>query len=558
MSSSSVLGHKRSAVDASLVESDRDYLQFTPLGGGCEVGRSCHILQFKGKTIMLDCIAAGTLVALESGTSIAIEALQPGQRVLALSAERDGVVGRTVQAVLPKGDAECVELLFNDGRTLTCTPDHRLLAADGSWCKAGELTPGTSEVRVGIEYPAIRPVPASLQLEVGGHLTVDERTAPLFCRLMGLMLADGSITLQTGRVASYKAKVFVGHELDRDAVLRDIRAITGVDATVDYSQAERMHIIFPLALRKAAVQWVSPGDRAEQLTSLPPYLLAADCPLGLVCEFLGGLFGGDGHTLSYAHGQDIFRGLGFSWSKKGRMCSVEEQVRAGLAAETPTPLPLAQAKALEQIVQLLQRAGVQDVTVTTPRHRVGTDITEESAARVKKAKTEGRQLSTDVSEASDFEADKSYEIRISIGVQGVLAFASSIGFRYCCHKQVRLTAAAAYVRSGDYIARQREVLRQRVWELNVGIVRGLAQAKAELRAGALLHPDNEVWQPVQTFTLNQTMSRGKGATRLTAKQAMEQWGIDTFFSEERKGVRYVHTKTLAHALRTEAQRRAAG
>ena len=37
------------------MESDRDYLQFTPLGGGCEVGRSCHILQFKGKTIMLDC-----------------------------------------------------------------------------------------------------------------------------------------------------------------------------------------------------------------------------------------------------------------------------------------------------------------------------------------------------------------------------------------------------------------------------------------------------------------------------------------------------------------------
>ncbi|ORY86977.1 beta-lactamase-like protein [Protomyces lactucae-debilis] len=32
----------------------KDVLQFTNLGAGAEVGRSCHIIQFKGKTIMLD------------------------------------------------------------------------------------------------------------------------------------------------------------------------------------------------------------------------------------------------------------------------------------------------------------------------------------------------------------------------------------------------------------------------------------------------------------------------------------------------------------------------
>ena len=51
----SLIGQKRSAVDAQLVDNDRDYLQFTPLGGGCEVGRSCHVLRFKGKVILLDC-----------------------------------------------------------------------------------------------------------------------------------------------------------------------------------------------------------------------------------------------------------------------------------------------------------------------------------------------------------------------------------------------------------------------------------------------------------------------------------------------------------------------
>jgi cleavage and polyadenylation specificity factor subunit 3 len=39
-----------------------DELMFLALGGGNEVGRSCHIIQYKGKTIMLD---AGVHPALE-------------------------------------------------------------------------------------------------------------------------------------------------------------------------------------------------------------------------------------------------------------------------------------------------------------------------------------------------------------------------------------------------------------------------------------------------------------------------------------------------------------
>lgn len=31
-----------------------DQLMFVALGGGNEVGRSCHIIQYKGKTVMLD------------------------------------------------------------------------------------------------------------------------------------------------------------------------------------------------------------------------------------------------------------------------------------------------------------------------------------------------------------------------------------------------------------------------------------------------------------------------------------------------------------------------
>ena len=44
---SAISGGEEEIVDPS------DELFFTNLGGGNEVGRSCHIIQYKGKTIMV-------------------------------------------------------------------------------------------------------------------------------------------------------------------------------------------------------------------------------------------------------------------------------------------------------------------------------------------------------------------------------------------------------------------------------------------------------------------------------------------------------------------------
>jgi len=48
-------GSRKRSASAAGIEGEQDYLEFMPLGAGCEVGRSCHIIRFKGKTIMLDC-----------------------------------------------------------------------------------------------------------------------------------------------------------------------------------------------------------------------------------------------------------------------------------------------------------------------------------------------------------------------------------------------------------------------------------------------------------------------------------------------------------------------
>lgn len=49
---------RKAAAMAPVVEEPvdpADELMFLCLGGGNEVGRSCHILQYKGKTVMVSC-----------------------------------------------------------------------------------------------------------------------------------------------------------------------------------------------------------------------------------------------------------------------------------------------------------------------------------------------------------------------------------------------------------------------------------------------------------------------------------------------------------------------
>ena len=108
------------------------------------------------KQFLSDCVAAETLVALADGTSLPIKEVQVGMEVLSYNAallpgEKEGLAVRKVDAVMDRGAKECVELLFSDGRTLVCTPDHRIRTADGRWVEAQHLKVKWDEVAVSVD-----------------------------------------------------------------------------------------------------------------------------------------------------------------------------------------------------------------------------------------------------------------------------------------------------------------------------------------------------------------------------------------------------------------------
>ena len=54
--------------------------------------------------------------------------------------------------MLSRGERDCIELTFLDGRRLVCTRDHRILTTDRRWVPAGALRVGDA-VSVGIDTP---------------------------------------------------------------------------------------------------------------------------------------------------------------------------------------------------------------------------------------------------------------------------------------------------------------------------------------------------------------------------------------------------------------------
>ena len=94
----------------------------------------------------IGCFTAATLVPVVDGTSRPIgELAESGGELLvyALSAEHKVVVA-TATAKKTRMDAPLIKVTLDNGREITCTPDHEFMLRDGSYRQACELHQGTS------------------------------------------------------------------------------------------------------------------------------------------------------------------------------------------------------------------------------------------------------------------------------------------------------------------------------------------------------------------------------------------------------------------------------
>jgi aconitase A len=368
------------------------------------------------------CIAAGTPVLLANGTARAIERLPEAGGSVLYAPDGERRLARAVQSeMMIQGERDCVALVLQDGRPLVCTPDHRILCADGRWLRADQLTVGESRVVAALEVPLDQPGSdeSGYRLPAGEHtFTMEvetERECTLaFARLVGHLLSDGSISrLGQGRMN-------VGQALDREAVLNDIELLSGKRPRASAYDERKWSIALPRALtsRILSLQGIRIGRRIDQEPGLPEFVLNDRCPVAVVREFLGGLFGADGHAPALHY-----------FGKEEHQASLSPPAYA----QSAKPEFVESTKRMmNDIVRLLVRCGVKARGAAVREYPV-------------------RRSASSYPAALDGVARREVRLELPEG----LSFVERVGFRYCVDKALRASAAAVYWRTIDSINRQR-------------------------------------------------------------------------------------------------------
>jgi aconitase A len=399
------------------------------------------------------CIAEGTPVLLANGTARRIEQMPSAGEAVLFSPTSEGKLTLATQVeAVAQGERECVRLVLQDGRTLVCTPDHQILCAGGRWVRADQLVPGEDRVVVGLEAPLDEPGPD----EVGYTLTAgqlkftldtpQERLRTLaFARLLGHLLGDGSIsTLGQGRVN-------VGQAVDRQLVLNDIEVITGKRPMASRYDERKWSIVLPLPLTTAvtALPGVRTGRRIHRPPALPAFVLDEKCPVAVVREFLGGVFGADGQA-PVLH----------------RVSEREEAAILQPPAYSQSALPEHVGKLKElvrDLLRLLERCGVETAGACVYEYPTRRSSSTYPAA-----------------------VDGVPRIEVRLQLRDGLSFVERVGFRYCVDKALRAGAAAVYWRTVAKINRQRLWMADRLAELHrqrpeLSFSQARAAAAAELQ-----------------------------------------------------------------------------
>jgi aconitase A len=379
------------------------------------------------------CIAEGMPVLLANGTAQVIERMPSAGGTALFAPGPGGRLGIATQSgMMVQGERECVSLVLQDGRALVCTPDHEILCTDGRWVRADQLALGQDRVVVGLEAPMDEPGDdeAGYALHVGNlmftmHTTHERLRTLAFARLLGHWLSDGSISLLG------HGRMHVGQALDREAVLDDVELVTGRRPEATRFDQRKWTIVLPKPFTDAisTVPGVRTGRRIQQTPQLPGFVLDASCPRAVVREFMGGLFGADGHA-PVLH----------RWGES------EEEATLQTPAYSQSTIP-------ERVEALKQYMG--DVTRLLARCGVKADGASVYVYPTRRA-------------ASSYPAAQDGILRMEVRLQlpDGLSFVERVGFRYCMDKALRAGAAAVYWRLVDQVQRQRLWMSERLGELH--------------------------------------------------------------------------------------------
>jgi len=391
------------------------------------------------------CIDRNSLISYSYGFTRKIKDMKHTD---SLWSYNDGQIVSNGNGLVYNGKREVVKITLTDGRTLKCTPDHKVMTTNG-WVEAGKLLTkhnwdGTafssneeySKVVVGLELPEdiIGADEKNWKLLDYSMKTSRNREKMLaFCRVLGFVLSDGSISSYEGRNGKrlISCIVCLGTLFDSHIFVDDIKLLTGKEPSINNSgnrdeikgNTFSIHIPKILTDQILMLEGVLIGKRTHQPFTLPSFLFEKDCPLSVIREFLGGLFGGDGTSPSLSVAHPSFSPIQLGWVTIEKYKDDMENV-------------------MNKLILLLSRFNIK-FWLNTPR-----------LSRVR-----------DYLLPKDADENPRWDYVVNTNSCNSLLFAQKIGFRYCADKNNKLSVAASYQRYSDNVRRQHIDLVSRTSEM---------------------------------------------------------------------------------------------
>lgn len=362
------------------------------------------------------CLAAGTLITMSNGLSVPIE------QILELNNEKEKVLGWNGKGLISakhgglavQGVKDTIKLTFENGKILSCTPDHKILVLKED--KTTELVeaikiPINSRIIYGIEFPT-----DNLSEDLGNKWTLEtcvngekqtwsiftreERNKTLaLMRIIGYMMCDGYIP----NIKKNQGIIYLGTLFDVNSFIEDYKLVmdTNENPTISNVETENWGSIYYVKITNKlthilkSIDGMIIGRKVTQKRCIPLFLLDDSCPKSVIREFLGGLFGGDGHCprLDMREGQrTCIDNVKFSWTTQEKNLDVLKDV-------------------LVKIQNLLKKVGINNTYLNGPYR------------------------------PSSGPKDR-YYYRLHLPSNG--DFNKFIGFRYCIHKSYKLNIASSY------------------------------------------------------------------------------------------------------------------
>jgi intein/homing endonuclease/ribosomal protein L37AE/L43A len=396
-------------------------------------------------TMEADQHAAGTPISLGCGLSIPIEQMYDNNyKVISWDQHAKQIMIKNQTNFLNRGIRPTMKITLEDGTTMKTGFEHPHLTKECKWIKSKDLKIG-DKLQCSIKGP-VMDLDKELKkckrftLETDGY-TYSARNKTeyfkllAFARIVGIAVTDGHVPNE-----SLNGSLFVAHSFDVAVILDDIKILTNRIASTFKSEISKTHSVvirLPIELTRSLVSLPGfpRGKKVESRMTIPVFI--EDWPKSVIREFLGSLFGGDGHVSnlnSHGRGKD----------KNGNKSVRRDMVSSINFSKSKMANRLDNLKLLMKRVQgLLAKFGIHNVTIRNP------EVTTISKTKAYVEK----------------HGQKCYSMLLHICNDDLIKFADEIGFRYCSAKTMRLMAVASYRRLQYNVCRQMNLVIDRVKEI---------------------------------------------------------------------------------------------